>query len=190
MYTVIIINQKGGVGKTTIADELAFALERRDFKTVYVSTDPQGGAVHEQPEDFEEIENAEFQIVDTPGVLSEGLSEWCVNADLILIPLLPSTRDLEPTLRTWEVAKASKTQAPIRFIVNQYYPYEVLGQTLLKYMEESDMPVIAKIPKTVALARAAGNGMSVAEFNQKNPSVMAFEGLADEVIAYKNGKKG
>ena len=55
MFTVLIINQKGGVGKTTIADELAFALERREYKTVYVSTDPQGGAVHEQPEDFSEI---------------------------------------------------------------------------------------------------------------------------------------
>lgn len=29
MYTILMLNQKGGVGKTTIADELSFALERR-----------------------------------------------------------------------------------------------------------------------------------------------------------------
>jgi len=186
MKTVLIINQKGGVGKTTIADELAFALERRDYKTVYVSTDPQGGAVHEQPEDFSEIEEADWQVVDTAGVLSEGLGEWCVNADLILIPLMPSCRDLEPTLRTFEAAKSSGAQAPIRFIVNGYYPYGVLDQELLAYMQNSDMPVIAKIPKTVALSRAAAQGASVADFDKHNPSVQAFEELTDKIISELN----
>lgn len=184
MFTIIIINQKGGVGKTTIADELAFALERRGYKTVYISTDPQGGAVHEQPEDFSEIEGADFQVVDTAGVLSDGLGEWCVNANMILIPLMPSSRDLEPTLRTYEIAKASGTKASIRFIVNGYYPYGVLDQELLSFMNDNEMPVIAKIPKTVALSRAAAGGMSVADFDKRNASVAAFEGLADQVIEH------
>ena len=184
MFTVLIINQKGGVGKTTIADELAFALERREYKTVYVSTDPQGGAVHEQPEDFSEIEGADFQVVDTAGVLSDGLGEWCINADMILIPLMPSCRDLEPTLRTYEIAQSSGTKAPIFFIVNGYYPYGVLDQELLAFMKENDMPVIAKVPKTVALSRAAAGGVSVADFDKRNPSVAVFEQLADNIIQH------
>lgn len=183
MFTILIINQKGGVGKTTIADELAFALERREYKTVYVSTDPQGGAVHEQPEDFSEIEGADFQVVDTAGVLSDGLGEWCMNADMILIPLMPSCRDLEPTLRTYEIAQSSGTKAPINFIINSYYPFGVLDHELLAFMKENDMPVIAKVPKTVALSRAAAGGVSVADFDRHNPSVAVFEKLADDVIA-------
>ena len=43
MYTILMLNQKGGVGKTTIADELSFALERRGKTVAFVTTDPQGG---------------------------------------------------------------------------------------------------------------------------------------------------
>ena len=46
MHTILMLNQKGGVGKTTIADELAFALERRGRTVAFVTTDPQGGSVH------------------------------------------------------------------------------------------------------------------------------------------------
>ena len=44
MYNILIVNQKGGVGKTTIADELAFALERRDYDVVFQNLDNQGGS--------------------------------------------------------------------------------------------------------------------------------------------------
>lgn len=40
MFTILFLNQKGGVGKTTLADELAFALERRGSTVAFVSTEP------------------------------------------------------------------------------------------------------------------------------------------------------
>ena len=53
-------------------------------------------------------------------------------------------------------------------------------------MKKSDMPVIAKIPKTVALSRAAAQGASVADFDRRNPSVQAFEDLTDKIIKELN----
>ena len=75
MYTILLLNQKGGVGKTTIADELAFAFERRGMTVAFVSTDPQGGNVHEVCDDPDYAESCDFQIVDTAGVLKNGMDD-------------------------------------------------------------------------------------------------------------------
>jgi chromosome partitioning protein len=39
--SVSLINMKGGVGKTTLAAQLAFAAARRDLRTLAVDLDPQ-----------------------------------------------------------------------------------------------------------------------------------------------------
>ena len=106
MYTILMLNQKGGVGKTTIADELSFALERRGKTVAFVTTDPQGGSVHEVCDDPDFAEECDFQVVDTAGVLVGGVNDWCRAANLILVPMLPSTRDMEPTLRTLDMSPA------------------------------------------------------------------------------------
>lgn len=179
MLTILIANQKGGVGKTTIADELAFELERRGASVSFISTDPQGGSVHETDDGDEE---RDWRIVDTPGVLADALPEWCEAADMVLVPMLPSARDIEPTLRTIEVARKS-TSAPVAVVVNQYNPYGVLDRQLAEYLAGEGERVIAKVPKAVALAQAAAGGCSVAGLRNGRHAAEAFARLADEVEA-------
>lgn len=126
MYTILMLNQKGGVGKTTIADELSFALERRGKTVAFVTTDPQGGSVHEVCDDPDFAEECDFQVVDTAGVLVGGVNDWCRAANLILVPMLPSTRDMEPTLRTLDIVRESGTGAKAYVIVNNFYAYGTL----------------------------------------------------------------
>ncbi|OLR56224.1 hypothetical protein BHK98_09200 [Hornefia porci] len=181
MFTILFLNQKGGVGKTTIADELAFALERRGRSVAFVSTDPQGGSVHEVCSEPELAEQCDFQVVDTAGVLKDGIREWCQDADLILIPMLPSTRDMEPTTRTYELARESGTQAGIFVVINNFYAFGILDRELVAYLEGEGIPVLAKIPRAAALSRAAAAGKSVADYNKRCHAIPALEELADKV---------
>ena len=188
MYTVLFLNQKGGVGKTTLADELAFALERRGKTVAFVSTDPQGGSVHEVCGDPDYAESCDFQIVDTAGVLKDEVGDWCRAADAILIPMLPSTRDIEPTLRTLDVAKESGTEASIYLVVNSFYAFGKMDKQLVEFLDSQSIPVIAKVPRAVALSQAAAEGKSVAERDPYSHVVPALEHLAETILNEKESK--
>lgn len=189
MFTVLFLNQKGGVGKTTLADELAFALERRGRTVAFVSTDPQGGSVHEVCTDPDHAENCDFQVVDTAGALSDGMGDWCRAADLILVPMLPSTRDMEPTLRTIDIAKDSGTNASVYVIVNGFYAFGRLDRQLVEFLDAEGVPVLAKVPRAVALSQAAGEGKSVADYAPLSHVVPFLEDVADGVEKEKSKKE-
>lgn len=99
--TILIISQKGGVGKTTIADEILFELERRGLPFTFYELDEQGGNVHKPMKNPE----ARFVVVDTPGGLSDDYPKWIHSSDLILLPTKPSFRDMQPFLRTCAVIR-------------------------------------------------------------------------------------
>ena len=97
---ILLVNQKGGVGKTTFADEIAWGLERRGHKVGFGNLDPQGGANHEKGLlDDEDAVN----VVDTPGFLSDDTAEYAKNADIAIIPVQPGTLGLKPMKRTIKV---------------------------------------------------------------------------------------
>ena len=63
------VNQKGGVGKTTTAINLAASLKRRNFSLAFIDADPQGSASH-----WHTIEdNNAFDILHYPRPIQIGL---------------------------------------------------------------------------------------------------------------------
>ena len=97
MKIITIAHQKGGVGKTTIALNLAFAF-KDNLKVAMLDLDPQrsaqniGEMIQEQgivfisKEDFRKDLDYDVLIIDTPPYLSNLLPTYLKISDFVLIP--------------------------------------------------------------------------------------------------------
>ena len=179
---ILLLNQKGGVGKTTLADEITFALGRRGFSVAFISIDSQGGQSNQLCTDETVALSSDFMVIDTAGVLKDDTEKWCLEADIILVPVLPSSRDIHPTLRTINLIRSSQTQARFYVLVNQFYSFGILDRELMEFFEAENIDVLKKIPRSVALSQAAAREISVAEFDPKNHVVPVLESITDKLI--------
>lgn len=175
MKTILIVNQKGGVGKTTLCDELAFSFDRTNTKYNLFDMDGQGGLIHDAVQD----DNAVVTIIDTPGALQEDMQSWIDTADVILIPVRPSSRDLMPLQTMLDLVK--KTSAPVYVVINEYSPTYVASKAFMDWIEtECTYPVLC-IPRAEVVVQAGMSSKSVFEYAPKHPVCIAFRRVIDTV---------
>ena len=123
MIKIVITNEKGGTGKSTIACLLTEYLNYQGQKVQLIDTDSiqtsqtwvgnckvEGREVSTTP--------ADYQIVDTAGSSGSALP-WLAQANLILVPFRPHYADLQPTV-IWFTSLKKDWQEKIIFIPNQW----------------------------------------------------------------------
>lgn len=124
MKTVLVCNQKGGVGKTLIADELVYAFERDDIPCNYFDLDAQGSSLHKQ----KIVDDAQVQVIDTPGALQSELIDWIDKADMIVVPTKLTLRDQQPLETMIEILKPYQGKKPILYVLNGWNRYTASKQ--------------------------------------------------------------
>jgi chromosome partitioning protein len=192
MKRIVVLNPKGGSGKTTLAINLAGYFASRQQKAVLMDFDPQGSSVRwvkkRQPTQapihviaaFEKDsrttrafqlrvpDDATHVIVDTPAAVdSRQLPEVTRDAHKILVPVLPSDIDIHTCSRTIRdlllVAKIRREDNRIGVIANRVRRNTLTYQSLIRFLQTLGIPIVATIRDSQNYVRAAEQGICVHE---------------------------
>lgn len=203
-----VINQKGGVGKTTLSLSIAAELARRSRAddVLVVDADPQQSAlswseVREGKLPFAVIgfskkslhrdlppvaKNYKHVIIDGPPRVTE-LARSCIMAsDLVLIPCTPSPYDIWASAETVELigeACVYKEKLKSAFIVNRKIVNTAIGRDVVEALTESEIPVLkTHVSQRVIFAETAASGKTVFDLEPEGKAAGEIICLVDEIL--------
>jgi chromosome partitioning protein len=192
MQRIIVLNPKGGSGKTTIASNLAACYAANGHRPALMDLDPQGSSMRwlrKRPDDSPSIHGiAGFErsatvtrswqlripaectavIVDTPAALdAHALPEITRGADAILVPVMPSDIDIHATAKCIAdlllVAKIRRSDHRIGIIANRVRANTLVSQSLTRFLGSLDIPLVATLRDTQNYVRTAEAGVGIHE---------------------------
>lgn len=169
MVTILVCNQKGGVGKSLIADELAFSFERSGVPLSFIDLDAQGGTVHQTAQ----REDAQVSIIDTPGALQSAMKDWLAAADLVIIPTKTTSRDIEPLQRMQKAIQTAGKSGQVLYVLNGWNRWRASSDFLEWFRGTSGEAPILKLPQSEQFVQASAGGVSVVDYAKHGPAVRA-----------------
>ena len=200
MKTIALIAQKGGVGKTTIAVNLAVAA---GLRTAIFDLDQQESAVmwadrrkNDEPhveflterrlsEALKAAEQGDFDlsIIDTPPAAGPQAYTAAQAADLVLIPCRPSLIDLDAIRRTAQLIKSAGVPAFVLFNAAPHSATRLLDDARA-IVEDAGLTVAPIVLRERSAYRAAWPaGKTVTETESGGKAATEISQLKDWVLA-------
>lgn len=207
MTVISFINQKGGVGKTTIAINVADCLSRSGYKVLLVDADKQGSSTAwaslRKSASFSIISMArenlakevinlsrdfDFTIIDAPPH-AESISRSCIIAsDLVVMPIEPSglsTWASDVTIAQVRQAQELKPTLKCGFVVSRKLGNTVIGREIKNLIAESNIHIFnSDIENRVAVAECITMGKTIFEWERSGKAARQFKHLAKEIMSY------
>jgi len=204
-----ILNQKGGVGKTTLSISMAHNLARRSSSddVLVVDSDPQQSSlswseVREGKLPFTVIgfskkslhrdlppiaKNYKHIIIDGPPRVTE-LARSCIMAsDIVIVPCTPSPYDIWASSETVELIKEAavyKEKLKGVFVINRKITNTAIGRDVVEALKEMELTVLnSHISQRVIFAEAAASGKTVFDIEPEGKAANEIVSLMDEILS-------
>ncbi len=185
MRHILVLNAKGGCGKSTIATNLAAWFSGAGNKTALVDYDPQRSSLdwlERRPDYLAPIigipgyehglrgvpRNTDIAIMDAPA-RSHGkeLSGLLRNADTLVIPVLASTIDMQAASvfidELKKQAKVVRKDVRIGLVANRVREYTLIFDELDEYLTRMRLPYVAHLREAQNYIRAYSRGLGIHE---------------------------
>lgn len=175
MRVVSLVCEKGGVGKTMLADELYYHFERLGVETSLFSLDGQYIARSKR------ADAPDVTIIDTAGSLDDKLDDILRRSDLVIVPVRPSLNDIEPFTRTLETID-DVCDAEVVIVVNAATPY-TMTKSFLSWLDGKGSfgHRVFVVPQSEYLAQSIGSGHSVVAHDKLGKATRSILALCDHV---------
>jgi chromosome partitioning protein len=185
MRSILVVNAKGGCGKTTVATNLASYYAVHGKKTALVDMDPQKSSLEwlaQRPEWREPIlgvdgsegrtvslpVNIDRVVLDSPArITGQQLGDMVRRADVVVVPVLPSPIDIRAAAHfVAEMLVRGKITAQHRkvtVVANRVKEHTLVYEALEKFLKSLKIPFVTHLRDSMNYIRAADRGIGVYE---------------------------
>ena len=206
MAVIALIQQKGGVGKSTLAANLAGELLQQGRTVKVLDLDPQEslatwarlgqGLLRDRVEHVSTARPREFKaaveracrlaervLLDCPpGLPDTGLMAALV-ADVALLPVTPSPLDVIASKQALELLREAQAQRrdhkPLLALVpSRVARHTVLGRDLRHSLTPLGVRILPGVSQRIAIAEAVLHGLTLREYAPASAGVEEFQQLA------------
>lgn len=189
---IVILNPKGGAGKTTLAVSLAGYFASIGRQVAIMDFDPQGSSIRwlrKRPKHLPEIlgiaayekkmnvtrsfqlrvpSHIRYLITDTPAAMdTPDLVEFTAGAHAILVPVLPSAIDIHAASHLIAdlllVAKVSRRMGRLGVIANRVRENTLGFRKLMAFLDRLQIPIVGALRDSQSYVHAAEEGCSIHE---------------------------
>ena len=210
---VALLNQKGGVGKTTLATHIAGELAMRGQSVILLDADPQGSALdwtqrrsqqglprlfsavglaretlHQEAPEL--ARRADHVVIDGPPRIAALARSALLAAERVLIPVQPSPYDLWASAEMVALireAQAAAARPALRaaFVINRRVSTTVIGREARGALAEQPLPALrAEMHQRIVFADSVAAGRLARETAPDSAAAREIAALVDELLRW------